>query len=328
MSLAIEPPHRFPAPVELARRRTGERTGDPSVNFTHLRGVANRLRERFQRRASRLRVRHVACRDSGRISSSPSADSSTLVLGMLTTGGEAAQPATVNRVIWGALMGGLASLLIVGGVSALPARRQYTGFAGAARPHRPVCGLGRAVDEVSAWSVPSATRAWRQAHQSQSAIQLIVVLALAPTLATAVASASSSPEFGWRSRSCAVALGVVPTLPDRHAVERAWDFAKWSIPDQIFVRPSSTTDVRARSRRTRRQRYLRGRRRLLTSVRRFPGISPPRCLRRSAGTPLLATRTSPISTARSPAARVSLSSFSATCWPPTMSLRVSVLLCL
>ncbi|THE64601.1 BCCT family transporter [Salinadaptatus halalkaliphilus] len=56
-----------------------------------------------------------------------SADSSTLALGMLTTGG-AQQPSTVNRVIWGFLIGALASLLIVtGGVEALQAAAIITG---------------------------------------------------------------------------------------------------------------------------------------------------------------------------------------------------------
>ncbi|WP_306060552.1 BCCT family transporter [Natronococcus wangiae] len=56
-----------------------------------------------------------------------SADSSTLALGMLTTGG-AESPSTVNRVIWGFLIGALASLLMVtGGVDALQAAAIITG---------------------------------------------------------------------------------------------------------------------------------------------------------------------------------------------------------
>ncbi len=56
-----------------------------------------------------------------------SADSSTLALGMLTTGG-AQRPSTINRVIWGFLIGALASLLIVtGGVDALQAAAIITG---------------------------------------------------------------------------------------------------------------------------------------------------------------------------------------------------------
>ena len=56
-----------------------------------------------------------------------SADSSTLALGMLTTGG-AKRPSTINRVIWGFLIGALASLLMVaGGVDALQAAAIITG---------------------------------------------------------------------------------------------------------------------------------------------------------------------------------------------------------
>jgi glycine betaine transporter len=43
-----------------------------------------------------------------------SADSSTLALGMLTTGGKET-PSSLNRIIWGTLMGVFASLLVVGG---------------------------------------------------------------------------------------------------------------------------------------------------------------------------------------------------------------------
>jgi len=79
---------------------------------------------------------------------------------------------------------------------------------------------------------------------TQSAIQLVVLLALAPTLTTAVdlllvVAGVQLAVLGPVS----VALGVVPTLPDRHAVERAWDFAKWSIPDQIFDRLSYNMPV-------------------------------------------------------------------------------------
>jgi glycine betaine transporter len=56
-----------------------------------------------------------------------SADSSTLALGMLTTGG-AESPSTINRVIWGFLIGALASLLMVtGGVDALQQAAIITG---------------------------------------------------------------------------------------------------------------------------------------------------------------------------------------------------------
>ncbi|ELZ15530.1 choline/carnitine/betaine transporter [Haloterrigena salina JCM 13891] len=56
-----------------------------------------------------------------------SADSSTLALGMLTTGGNE-NPSTINRVIWGFLIGALASLLMVtGGVDALQQAAIITG---------------------------------------------------------------------------------------------------------------------------------------------------------------------------------------------------------
>ncbi len=56
-----------------------------------------------------------------------SADSSTLALGMLTTGGKE-HPSTINRVIWGATMGAIASLLmVVGGVGALQTASVVTG---------------------------------------------------------------------------------------------------------------------------------------------------------------------------------------------------------
>ncbi|MXV60769.1 BCCT family transporter [Natronorubrum sp. JWXQ-INN-674] len=56
-----------------------------------------------------------------------SADSSTLALGMLTTGG-AQRPSTINRVLWGFMIGALASLLIVtGGVESLQAAAIITG---------------------------------------------------------------------------------------------------------------------------------------------------------------------------------------------------------
>jgi glycine betaine transporter len=56
-----------------------------------------------------------------------SADSSTLALGMLTTGGKE-HPSTINRVIWGATMGAIASLLlVVGGTGALQTASVLTG---------------------------------------------------------------------------------------------------------------------------------------------------------------------------------------------------------
>jgi O-antigen/teichoic acid export membrane protein len=40
-----------------------------------------------------------------------------------------------------------------------------------------------------------------------------------------------------------VYLGVVPTLPDRHTIRRAWAFAKWSVPDQVLDRLSYNMPV-------------------------------------------------------------------------------------
>jgi glycine betaine transporter len=56
-----------------------------------------------------------------------SADSSTLALGMLTTGGKES-PSMINRIIWGGIIGLLASvLMVVGGVNALQAAAIITG---------------------------------------------------------------------------------------------------------------------------------------------------------------------------------------------------------
>ena len=78
-----------------------------------------------------------------------SADSSTLALGMLTTGGKQ-QPSTVNRVIWGGLMGGLASLLIVGGgIDALRSSAIITGFPFAIISIIAIAGMVREFQQVS-----------------------------------------------------------------------------------------------------------------------------------------------------------------------------------
>jgi O-antigen/teichoic acid export membrane protein len=79
---------------------------------------------------------------------------------------------------------------------------------------------------------------------TQSAIRLAVLLALAPTLATAgdllvVAAAVRLAVFV----PVTAVLGVVPTLPGRHALGRAWHFAKWSVPDQVLDRLSYNMPV-------------------------------------------------------------------------------------
>lgn len=38
-------------------------------------------------------------------------------------------------------------------------------------------------------------------------------------------------------------IGVIPARPTRHAVDRAWAFAKWSVPDQVFDRLSYNMPV-------------------------------------------------------------------------------------
>lgn len=40
-----------------------------------------------------------------------------------------------------------------------------------------------------------------------------------------------------------LALGIRPALPDRHTAVRAWDFAKWSVPDQVLDRFSYNMPV-------------------------------------------------------------------------------------
>ncbi len=79
---------------------------------------------------------------------------------------------------------------------------------------------------------------------TQSAVQLAVLLAFAPALTTAgdllaVVAGVRLAVLG----PVVVALGVVPRLPDRRAVGRAWGFAKWSVPDQVLDRLSYNMPV-------------------------------------------------------------------------------------
>ena len=68
---------------------------------------------------------------------------------MLTTGGKQ-HPSTVNRVIWGALMGGLASLLIVGGgIDALRSSALITGFPFALISVIAIAGMAREFHQVA-----------------------------------------------------------------------------------------------------------------------------------------------------------------------------------
>lgn len=76
------------------------------------------------------------------------------------------------------------------------------------------------------------------------AVQLVAVVALDPLVTSAaelllvsagVRIALFLPVGVW--------LGVVPNLPDRHALRRAWSFGKWSVPDQILDRFSYNMPV-------------------------------------------------------------------------------------
>ena len=79
---------------------------------------------------------------------------------------------------------------------------------------------------------------------TKSAVQLAVLLAFAPAVATA--GDLLAVLAGVRLAvlvPVVVALGVVPRLPDRHAVGRAWGFARWSVPDQVLDRLSYNMPV-------------------------------------------------------------------------------------
>ena len=78
----------------------------------------------------------------------------------------------------------------------------------------------------------------------QSAGELVLLLALAPTV-------TSATELLLVSAAVRLALfvpvgaylGVLPRLPDRYAVRRTWAFAKWSVPDQVLDRFSYNMPV-------------------------------------------------------------------------------------
>ena len=94
---------------------------------------------------------------------------------------------------------------------------------------------------VAAAGYPSAVT-WLNSLKSGS--QLVVLLLLNPAIATAadlmaVVIVTRVGVFGlaW------VAVGVVPGRPDRTELGRAWEFARWSIPDQILDRFSYNMPV-------------------------------------------------------------------------------------
>jgi glycine betaine transporter len=83
-----------------------------------------------------------------------SADSSTLAVGMLTTGGSR-DPSGANRVFWGALQGAIASVLVVvGGATALRSSVIVTGA-----PFALVClvAMGGFLRWLSASAEPAAS---------------------------------------------------------------------------------------------------------------------------------------------------------------------------
>lgn len=94
---------------------------------------------------------------------------------------------------------------------------------------------------VAAAGYPSAVT-WLNSLKSAS--QLLVLLLFNPVIATVgelmtVVIATRVAVFGlaW------VAVGVVPSRPDRTELARAWGFAKWSIPDQVLDRLSYNMPV-------------------------------------------------------------------------------------
>jgi O-antigen/teichoic acid export membrane protein len=94
---------------------------------------------------------------------------------------------------------------------------------------------------VAAAGYPSAVT-WLNSLKSGG--QLLVLLLFNPVIDTAgdlmtVVIATRVAIFGlaW------VAVGVVPSRPDRSEIARAWEFAKWSVPDQILDRFSYNMPV-------------------------------------------------------------------------------------
>ena len=94
---------------------------------------------------------------------------------------------------------------------------------------------------VAAAGYPSAVT-WLNSLKSGG--QLVALLLLNPVIATAgdlmaVVIVSRVVVFGlaW------VAVGVVPSRPTRTELARAWEFAKWSIPDQVLDRFSYNMPV-------------------------------------------------------------------------------------
>jgi O-antigen/teichoic acid export membrane protein len=94
---------------------------------------------------------------------------------------------------------------------------------------------------VGAIGYPSV-QTWLSGTQSAARLAIVVLFA------TAVDTAAELLLIGVGVRLAlflpvGLYLGVVPHRPDRHAIGRAWAFARWSVPDQILDRFSYNMPV-------------------------------------------------------------------------------------
>ena len=94
---------------------------------------------------------------------------------------------------------------------------------------------------VSAIGYPSA-ETWLTG--SQSAVHIAAILAVPGTVSTAgdLMLVVAGVRFALFVPVVLV-LGVVPARPDRRALGRVWEFARWSVPDQILDRFSYNMPV-------------------------------------------------------------------------------------
>ena len=94
---------------------------------------------------------------------------------------------------------------------------------------------------VGAIGYPSA-QTWLGGAMLGAQLLLVVTFDAVVTSAAALLLVSAGVRFALFV-PVGVALGVVPRVPDRHAVDRAWTFARWSVPDQILDRFSYNMPV-------------------------------------------------------------------------------------
>jgi O-antigen/teichoic acid export membrane protein len=87
-----------------------------------------------------------------------------------------------------------------------------------------------------------STQTWL--NGAQSALKLVLLLALDPVVASAaeLLTVIAGVRLAF-FLPVGVYLGVTPHVPTRHAVERAWEFARWSVPDQVLDRVSYNMPV-------------------------------------------------------------------------------------